>query len=64
MSEHLSGTRAPRESGPVPVTTILTPSERSAVDAAGEGLYRTMHRSSLDEVRRDLRDQSATAVLL
>ena len=64
MSEHPSGTGGPRESGPVPVTTILTPSERSAVDAAGEGLYRTMHRSSLDEVRRDLRDQSATAVLL
>lgn len=53
-----------RDAGPVPVTTILTPAERSAVDAAGEGLYRTMHRTSLDEVRRDLRDQSATAVLL
>ena len=50
--------------GPVPVTTILTPSERNAVDAAGEGLYRTMHRSSLDEIRRDLREQSATAVLV
>jgi AraC-like DNA-binding protein len=53
-----------RDASPVPVTTILTPSERSAVDAAGEGLYRTMHRTSLDEVRRDLRDQSATAVLV
>lgn len=50
--------------GPVPVTTILTPAERSAVDAAGVGLYRTMHRTSLDEIRRDLRDQSATAVLV
>jgi AraC-like DNA-binding protein len=58
-----SGT-APRDPAPVPVSTILTPSERSAVDAAGEGLYRTMHRSSLDEVRRDLREQSATAVLV
>jgi AraC-like DNA-binding protein len=53
-----------RDGGPVPVTTILTPSERSAVDAAGHGLYRAVHRSSLDEVRRDLREQSATAVLL
>jgi AraC-like DNA-binding protein len=53
-----------REQGPVPVTTILTPSERSAVDAAGEGLYRAVHRSSLDEVRRDLREQSANAVLV
>jgi len=50
--------------GPVPVSTILTPAERSAVDAAGHGLYRTMHRSTLDEVRRDLRDQSANVVLL
>jgi AraC-like DNA-binding protein len=64
MPVHPSNTTTPREPGPVPVTTILTPSERSAVDAAGEGLYRAVHRSSLDEVRRDLRDQSATAVLL
>ena len=49
---------------PVPVSTILTPAERSAVDAAGLGLYRAMHRTSLDEVRRDLRDQAATAVLV
>ncbi|MCC7052522.1 MAG: helix-turn-helix domain-containing protein [Gemmatimonadaceae bacterium] len=55
---------ATRPAAPVPVTTILTPSERSAVDAAGHGLYRTMHRTSLDEVRRDLREQSANAVLL
>jgi AraC-like DNA-binding protein len=55
---------AARQAAPVPVTTILTPSERSAVDAAGHGLYRTMHRSSLEEVRRDLREQSANAVLL
>ena len=64
MSEHPPGSGTLRDAGPVPVTTILTPSERSAVDAAGEGLYRTMHRTSLDEVRRDLREQSATAVLL
>lgn len=49
---------------PVPVSTILTPAERSAVDAAGHGLYRTMHRTSLEEVRRDLREHSASAVLL
>jgi AraC-like DNA-binding protein len=64
MALYASGTRAAGTVSPVPVTTILTPSERSAVDAAGIGLYRTMHRSSLDEVRRDLRDQSATAVLV
>ena len=56
--------RATRDGGPVPVTTILTPSERSAVDAAGQGLYRAVHRSTLDEVRRDLEQHTATAVLL
>lgn len=56
--------RATRDGGPVPVTTILTPSERSAVDAAGHGLYRAVHRSTLDEVRRDLEQHTATAVLL
>ena len=64
MAQQPQNTGSRRETVPVPVTTILTPSERSAVDAAGEGLYRAMHRTSLDEVRRDLRDHAATAVLL
>lgn len=64
MAEHPHHIIGLRDAVPVPVTTILTPSERSAVDAAGEGLYRAMHRSSLDEVRRDLREQTASAVLL
>ena len=64
MAQQPQNTGGRRETVPVPVTTILTPSERSAVDAAGEGLYRAMHRTSLDEVRRDLRDHAATAVLL
>jgi AraC-like DNA-binding protein len=64
MPAHPHNTISLRDAVPVPVTTILTPAERSAVDAAGEGLYRAMHRSSLDEVRRDLREQTATAVLL
>ncbi len=64
MSAFSPGSTTTRDGGPVPVTTILTPSERTAVDAAGHGLYRAVHRSSLDEVRRDLREQSATAVLL
>jgi AraC-like DNA-binding protein len=59
------GARVTRDAGgPVPLSTILTPAERSAVDAAGEGLYSTKHRSSLEEVRRDLREQAATAVLV
>jgi AraC-like DNA-binding protein len=34
------------------------------VDAAGEGLYRTFHRDSLEDVVRDLREQRASAVLV
>ena len=64
MAAYSPGSTTTRDGGPVPVTTILTPSERSAVDAAGHGFYRAVHRSSLDEVRRDLREHSATAVLL
>ena len=46
------------------VTTVLTPTERVRVDAAGEGLYRTIHRDSLDDVIRDLKERRADAVLV
>jgi len=48
----------------MPVSTILTPGERLRVDAAGEGLYSTIHRESLDEVLSDLRQRKAGAVLI
>ena len=47
-----------------PVTTILTPAERVRVDAAGEGLYTAMHRDSIDDVIRDLKERHASAVLV
>lgn len=47
-----------------PVTTILTPAERVRVDAAGEGLYTTLHRDSIDDVIRDLKEHQAAAVLV
>jgi len=47
-----------------PVSTMLTPAERLRVDAAGEGLYHTLHRDSLDDVLRDLRERRAAAVLV
>lgn len=47
-----------------PVTTILTPAERVRVDAAGEGLYTALHRDSIDDVIRDLKERRATAVLV
>ena len=46
------------------VATMLTPAERSRVDAAGEGLYRSIHRDSMDDVVRDVREARATAVVL
>lgn len=47
-----------------PVTTILTPAERIRVDAAGEGHYTTLHRDSVDDVIRDLKEKRAAAVLV
>jgi len=47
-----------------PVTTILTPAERIRVDAAGEGLYTALHRDSVDDVIRDLKERHASAVLV
>ncbi len=47
-----------------PVTTMLLPAERLRVDAAGEGVYCTLHRDSLDDVIRDVRERRASAVLV
>lgn len=50
---------------PLPtVTTVLTPNERLRVDAAGQGLYRALHRETLDDVLRDLRHRPVGAVLV
>ena len=48
----------------LPVATLLTRDERMRVDAAGEGLFYTMHRDSVDQVMRDLRHRSVGAVLV
>ena len=50
--------------GPAAVATVLTPSERVRVDAAGEGVYRALHRDSLEDVLRDLKEQPLSAVLI
>ena len=47
-----------------PVSTILTPLERSRMDAAAQGLCDPLHRESLDEVLSDLRQQRASLVLI
>ena len=43
---------------------MLTPAERIRVDAAGEGLYRSIHRDSVADVMRDVREARAAAVVL
>jgi len=46
------------------VTTLLDPTERVPVDSAGEGFYRAIHRESLDDAVRDIRERRATAMLI
>ena len=46
------------------VSTILTPMERARVDAAGEGLYHALHRDSVDDVIRDLKERGVAAVVM
>jgi len=53
-----------RHPGRTLVSTILTPLERSRVDAAAQGLCDPLHRESLDEVLSDLREQKAKLVLI
>lgn len=47
-----------------PVSTMVEPAERQRVDAAGVGLYRTIHRNSLGEVLRDLKERRISAVIV
>ena len=47
-----------------PVATMLHPSERGRVDAMGAGLYRTIHRESLEDVLKDLRLRRIGAVVV
>jgi AraC-like DNA-binding protein len=47
-----------------PVSTMIEPVERQRVDAAGVGLYRTIHRDSISEVVRDLKERRISAVLV
>jgi AraC-like DNA-binding protein len=46
------------------VATILTPAERTRVEAAGIGLYAAIHRESVDDAMRDVREARADAIVL
>lgn len=54
----------PRVADLPPITTLLTPSERPRVDAAGEGCYRTLHRDTVEDLIRDLKSRQVHAVLV
>ncbi len=47
-----------------PVLTVLDPDERSRVDAAGAGFYRTIHRDSVADALEELKQRPVSAVLL
>ena len=47
-----------------PVATVVDPTERADIERAGAGLYRTVHRDSVAEVLRDLRERRVSAILL
>src|SRR5438128_1554597 len=47
-----------------PIVTLLSPTERPQVDAAGEGYYSTLHRECVDEVVKDLKSKRVRAVLV
>jgi AraC-like DNA-binding protein len=49
---------------PVAIATMLTPSERTRVDAAGEGSYHALHRDSVAELVQDLKTNRASAVVV
>src|SRR5687767_6268969 len=45
------------------VSTMLSPTERARVDIASRGLYQLVHRDSLDDVLKDVRERRAGAVV-
>jgi AraC-like DNA-binding protein len=48
----------------VAVSTMLTCYERQRLDAVGLGLYEPLHRDSIDEVVRDVRDRGVATVVV
>ncbi|HVX40526.1 MAG TPA: helix-turn-helix domain-containing protein [Gemmatimonadaceae bacterium] len=59
MQPHPTGPRRP-----IPITTMLTPTERIRVDAAGEGSYLATHRENVAELVQDIKAKRASAVLV
>ena len=55
---------SPQYVGLTPIATVLLPFERPSVDAAGEGLYQTLHRDSVEDAMHDLKSHRARAVVI
>lgn len=53
-----------RPRNPIPISTMLTPTERLRVDAAGEGSYQAMHRDTVAELVQDLKSNRVSAVVV
>ena len=53
-----------QHAGLTPIATVLLPFERPSVDAAGEGLYQTLHRDSVEDAMHDLKSHRARAVVI
>ena len=47
-----------------PIVTLLTPDERTQVDAAGQGYYHAVHQETIEEVVRELKARRVHAVLV
>jgi len=56
-----SGNNSPT---PPTITTLLQPVERLRVDEVSAGYYRALHRESLDDALRDIRERRAGAMLI
>lgn len=59
-----SATPSANSSRPLTVATVLTPLERVRVDVAAQGVFNPLHRSSMDELAMDVREQRVDAVLV
>ena len=60
----MSQARQHTSSRPVRVSTLLEPTERPGMDAAGTGVFNAQHRDSVEELSRDLRERRITAVVV
>lgn len=52
------------ESNPTTIAAVLMPGERPRVDAAGNGLFAVLHRDSIPDAVRAVRERPVDAVLL